>query len=196
MTKRICSTPECGRPIHARGVCDRCRHRITAGIPLDQVPKTPNGEPLAALKVFVAIAGDECQFWKYAHTGHGYALIAWQGRMRLAYHVAMILAEPLGCEPPPGPGMDARHTCGKGNLGCVNWRHIVVGTRTENMADKVIHGTQARGEQTNGAKLTEAQVREIRVAVGSQTAIAARYGINQTTVSQIKRRTRWAHLAD
>lgn len=73
-------------------------------------------------------------------------------------------------------------------------------THKENCADKVRHGTQLRGEQMPGSKLTETDVLEIRVLAKlpgiTQTEIAERYGISQQLVSEIHRRVIWSYLPD
>lgn len=51
-----------------------------------------------------------------------------------------------------------------------------------------------RGEASGAAKLTNDKVRAIRSAEGSQTKIAAEFGVAQTLVSQIKRRKIWRHV--
>jgi hypothetical protein len=50
------------------------------------------------------------------------------------------------------------------------------------------------GEAHGEAKLTEAQVIQIREDARSQRTIAADYGISQTNVSDIKLRKIWKHL--
>ena len=52
----------------------------------------------------------------------------------------------------------------------------------------------ARGEAHGIAKLTEAQVLEIRSSGESQKRLAARYGMGQSTISSIKRRETWRHV--
>lgn len=56
-----------------------------------------------------------------------------------------------------------------------------------------------RGSQHHDAKVTEAQVREIRLryALGRVTmeCLAAEYGLSQTAVSQMVRRKTWRHVA-
>lgn len=57
---------------------------------------------------------------------------------------------------------------------------------------------RARGEQHPKAKLSCAQVTEIRRALArglSQGQVARRYGIAQPTVSKISRREIWGHLS-
>jgi len=55
-----------------------------------------------------------------------------------------------------------------------------------------------RGENGPKAKLTEAQVREIRerYALGGITyrSLAAEFSVHETSISQIVRRKTWAHI--
>lgn len=64
----------------------------------------------------------------------------------------------------------------------------------ENQRDRIAHGTALRGEGITSAKLTAADVIAIRSAEGFQREIAARFGVTQTNVSQIKRGTTWKHV--
>lgn len=70
-------------------------------------------------------------------------------------------------------------------------------TRAQNEADKVAHGTSNRGSRQHQAKLTEADVIEIRrmAAEGRpQAEMVARFDISQPTVSEIVNRRKWAWL--
>jgi DNA-binding transcriptional regulator YiaG len=87
---------------------------------------------------------------------------------------------------------DAAHTCG--NRACVNKRHFRWASRRSNAAEGASHTNDQRGENNKSAKLTADEVRAIRRARATHAVIAARYGIHQTTVSQIKLRKRWAHI--
>ncbi len=67
------------------------------------------------------------------------------------------------------------------------WDNLRYDTHTGNIADKLIHGTHARGEKNPSAKLTDKQVMEIR-AIGrsrTQQEIADIYGVHQCTISDI-----------
>ena len=70
------------------------------------------------------------------------------------------------------------------------------GSRLENVADKVIHGTNPMGESHPIAKLSEDQVRQIRSLYSNgylQREIAAMFGIGQTAVGRIVNRKSWSH---
>lgn len=151
---------------------------------------TKPGEPLAWLQEAVATAAEECQFWPFQRSPKGYARIYHHGRKIAAYHVAMELA---GQEAPVAP-LEARHLCGNGHLGCVNFRHLTPGTRKQNMADAIEHGTIATGERHGMAKLTAADVLAIRASTEDRGTLAARYGIRKPHVWRIQRRVSWKHI--
>jgi NUMOD4 motif/HNH endonuclease len=66
-------------------------------------------------------------------------------------------------------------------------------TPAGNVADKKQHGTHTCGEVHSRAKLTQAEVEEIRSIVGvPQSKIAARFGITQPHVSALRTGRRWA----
>jgi hypothetical protein len=66
------------------------------------------------------------------------------------------------------------------------------GTSAENKADRIRHGTSNRGERHGLSKLTRAQVDEILSRTGeTQQELATRFGIHQSTVSDIRRKKRW-----
>lgn len=131
---------------------------------------------------------DDCIAWPYATREYGYGIIRWDGRSRRCYHV---LWERAGRKR-PRPPLEIRHLCG--NSACVNLRHFAVGTHTENEADKIRHGTSNLGERSHLAKLDATKVRAIRAAPGTQSQIAARFGVSQPTVSAVINGHRWTHI--
>lgn len=93
-------------------------------------------------------------------------------------------------------GMQAAHNDGRRrNNRADNLRWA---TASENNQDKRAHGTQQdqRGEKAPGAKLKSADVIDIFASIGSETqaSIAKRYGVDQSTISDIKCGKNWAHL--
>lgn len=96
---------------------------------------------------------------------------------------------------PRPPGMQCRHLNGD-KADCTK-DNVAWGTRSQNEKDKAAHGTSNRGSRHGLSKLTELQVRAIRVdlAAGmSQRAISLHYGVCQQTISDIATGKRWAHL--
>ena len=81
---------------------------------------------------------------------------------------------------------------------CVNPNHLFLGTHADNSRDMVTKGRSQRGEKHYDARLTEAQVLDIRRlhnnGTGAQRDIAQRFGVSQTLVSWIIRRKAWKHV--
>lgn len=78
-------------------------------------------------------------------------------------------------------------------------RNIRWGTRSENLMDRIAHGSGNRGERHNCAKLTEADIREIRrLRRGGMRVreIAPRFGISSDYIYDIARGKAWPHVAD
>lgn len=111
---------------------------------------------------------------------------------------------------PCPPGMECCHADGNpqnNEIDNLRWA-----TPKENEADKVRHGRRllgsrsmlgtikerARGEQVAGAKLSVADVREIRHRYDSgesKHALAAEFGIHERTVRKIAKRQKWKHVS-
>lgn len=132
-----------------------------------------------------------CVLWLGKRDRKGYGRLKRGGKRRqvFAHRVAYELAN--------GPiphGMCVLHRCD--NPSCVNPVHLFLGTVTDNDADKLAKGRQAKGE-TLSDKLTNRKVGEIRqrYAVGdiTQQALADAYGVSQTLIGMIVRRAIWKH---
>ena len=157
---------------------------------------TRRGEARALLDGVLAMPSwpEQCIDWPFGRIGDGYGAVWIDSRQRLVHVVA--------CEHRHGPrpdGMEARHLCGRGHLGCFNPAHLEWGTRQANVADKLVHGTHDRGERNVQHKLTEDDVRQIRrMYVGrggpSQRAIADQFGIGDTQVYRIIHGQAWGWL--
>lgn len=123
-----------------------------------------------------------CWVWQGRPTKAGYGLMQNQYAHRISYRLH---------HGEPGD-LCVLHRCD--NRLCVNPDHLFLGTRTDNMEDKVAKGRQLKGEQAPQAKLTEEQVFAIRRDTRTQRVIAADYGIVQSHVSLIKSGKHWRHL--
>lgn len=94
-------------------------------------------------------------------------------------------------------GLDVCHKCDVRH--CCEITHLFLGTRADNMADAVAKGRQAKGERFPQAKLTEAAVREIRRCrtLGvSARALAIRFAISESRISDVASRKAWRHVRD
>jgi hypothetical protein len=88
------------------------------------------------------------------------------------------------------------HSCHR-NL-CVRGDHLYAGTDQSNSDDKVRAGRHAHGESHGHAKLTEADVRDIRrkyaIPGVTQTQLAAEFHVSFQTISMITTRKVWKHV--
>lgn len=84
------------------------------------------------------------------------------------------------------------HSCD--NPICVNPAHLFVSDQSGNSADKMSKRREARGERL-AKKLSGSAVEEIRSLAASgfvQEVIAARFGVEQSTISRVVHGLRWA----
>lgn len=123
--------------------------------------------------------------------GHHY-IHGWQHnrRRKIWVHRAVLMA----FDGVPEPPKEARHL--DGNTDNNHYLNLAWGTRQDNVDDMRRHGTIARGERSASAKLTAAQVLQIRREYGAKQAarLAAKYGVSKSQVYRIANGKRWAHL--
>lgn len=200
MTKRICSVDGCENPRRsAIGLCSTHRKRLLVhGSTLDHVP-VRRGQRIAPVDwrsrfySYVDVGEpDECWPWTaYVNPVSGYGIFRYQGSPMGAHRAALILEEGF-----LGPDYHALHLCPRRD--CVNIAHLRWGTSSENMRDKVEWGDWTppdnRGSRHGMSKLTEDQVRAIRVDGRTHQEIAADYGVSRRTIGDIKRGRSWAHI--
>jgi hypothetical protein len=137
---------------------------------------------------------DDCWPWTGTPTAKGYGQISVgpRGTARSVRAHRMAYERVHGAIP---PGLDVCHTCD--NPPCCNPRHLFAGTKAENQADKRRKGRAAKGEDNRGGgKLTEDDVRAIRIMLDSATkaAIAARFGVTRQQIDHIASGRQWTHV--
>lgn len=140
---------------------------------------------------------DECWPWTGSKNPRGYGQLTASGGSgsprltlrahRLAYEFA------YGAIP---DGLHVLHHCD--NRPCCNASHLFLGTNDDNHEDKRTKGRGAKGERMGAAKLTEAQVLDIRRrhASGgvSQRALSREYGVAPGRVCEILSGKAWSHV--
>jgi hypothetical protein len=91
-------------------------------------------------------------------------------------------------------GYHVHHINGNHANNCLDNLEIV--TRQQNIIYAIEAGTIGKvGEDNPMAKLTEDEVRLIRVSPLAPRVVAEEYGVSQATIRLIRRGLRWSHLA-
>lgn len=124
---------------------------------------------------------DECWEWNGSRTAAGYGLIYWKDELKYAHRLSI---EFSGREIPER--WHACHTCD--NPPCVNPKHLFPGTPHENMLDKVSKGRHTFGENHPNAKLSDAEIVEIRKLAFEgvwQSDLAKKFGVHPGHISDI-----------
>lgn len=142
-----------------------------------------------------------CWNWQGSKNAGGYGLLAlWDTETKKKKSTAK--AHRFSYETFVGPvpdGMCVLHRCDR--PGCVNPEHLFLGTKGDNNRDRSTKGRSRGliGENHLQAKLTEAQVREIRAryATGSiyQRELGDLYGVSQEAIGFIVRNVHWKHVS-
>lgn len=125
---------------------------------------------------------------------NGYLIVAVMvGGRAWTVPVHVIVAE--SWRGPRPPGYQVAH--GRGGSSDNRPVNIRWATPGQNAADKVLHGTDPRGERNGAARLTAAQVvamrEEYAARRATQAELAQRYGITRSAAALITRGQRWAH---
>jgi hypothetical protein len=147
---------------------------------------------------------DDCWPWKAAVDKDGYGVFGNDRAHRVA--LSMTLGRPLA------RGECALHSCDNPAC-CNNEKHLFLGTKGVNNADRSAKGRSAtgdrsgarrhpesllRGEAHHQAKLTSAGVREIKGLLANgqtQLSIARRFGVSQRTILNISKGRVWRHVS-
>lgn len=136
----VCSVDGCESPVGRTGGGGYCRkhyRRFRAhGDPL--AGGTEKGEARSFVEKSATSEEDECIVFPFYRNDDGY------GRLNLdsgRYVGAHFYACEVRNGPRPSKDHEARHSCGNGHEGCVNGKHLSWGTRKDNVADAIAHGT-------------------------------------------------------
>ena len=158
--KDRCSATDCIRPVYAKGLCSKHYQRFRkTGSYLDEYLK--NDSQLSVkerLEKNGIIKENGCIEWAKQRDTDGYGRISIKNYPHMVHRVAYEIY--IG---PIPPGMLVCHKCD--NPSCFNHAHLFLGTGKENLQDMVSKGRKPKGENAVNAKLTEEQVREIKIRV-------------------------------
>lgn len=146
------------------------------------------------LRDHVGHADDSCLIWPFGRRQNGYGYLRFGG-VRKSHMAHRVMCE-LVYGAPPFEKAVVSHLCGKGNLGCVNPRHLGWATQKANIAMKIEHGTSQIGERNGFAKITEEQARMIKSSGKPGVTIARELGISPCTVSAIRVGRNWSWLQE
>ena len=137
---------------------------------------------------WVPVPESGCWIWTAGLNSKGYGTVRDGQTLKMTHRVSYELH--VGQIP---DGMHVLHKCD--TPACVNPAHLFLGTHADNMTDKVSKCRQSKGETHNTAKLTAAQVREIRFAYATrqmtQQALADKYGVSRSLVGKIVNHKIW-----
>ena len=124
---------------------------------------------------------DWCLIWPFSRGRSGYGSY---GREDQALYVHRYMCEYRN-GPAPSPDHEAAHSCGRGEDGCVNPKHLSWKTSAENQLDRV--------QWQRRQKLTPEQAMEVRSLKGLEHVeiTAARFGITETNVRYIQAGKTW-----
>jgi hypothetical protein len=141
---------------------------------------------------------DSCWLWKGSIDKDGYGHFSLPRQSRSSY--VRVRASRTSFEIFKGvipKGLCVCHTCD--NRVCVNPNHLFLATNEENTIDKINKGRQLKGEEIVQHKLTEDDIRDIRVLHIEHPdirhwQIAEYYGVARRTISFILQGNRWKHI--
>jgi len=131
-----------------------------------------------------------CREWLGKRNHDGYGMIWHEGRYWRAHRLAYRTF--LG---PIPDGMFVCHSCD--NPACIELEHLWIGSNLDNMKDRDRKRRQfiACGERNGRSKLTNTDVASIMESSTSNSEVARAYGVSQSTVSLIRSRKLWDHIA-
>jgi hypothetical protein len=138
----------------------------------------------------VDMAGD-CWLWMaYTNKKTGYGQYEYMGKMYRAHRFSWEQA--FGAIP---GGMCVLHRCD--NPSCVNPSHLFLGTHLDNVHDRVVKGRSAKGEAHGLSKLTDGDVRQMRIehsCGASYRALGRQYGVDRANVRSVVTGKTWSHV--
>lgn len=143
------------------------------------------GKGVAWLRANAGHRGDGCLQWPFAAPGDGYGMFGFNGKLLYAHRFMCELAHGKA----PSRRHQAAHSCGRGDRGCVNPRHISWKTPKQNQGDRRWHGTHNR--QSKRGKLTYFEAEKIKALRGKKTQaeLAVMFNTSRSNIGYVQRKT-------
>lgn len=137
---------------------------------------------------------NNCWSWGSTLDAAGYGRIGVGGKYYFTHALALyIKSGKFATE----SGLSVRHLCG--NKRCCNPAHIEPGTRQEQEADKIVHGTRRQGDNNKKSKLSSEQVLDIRrrwMNWETIKSLSESFGVSSSAIGDVVSRRNWAHLTE
>jgi hypothetical protein len=132
---------------------------------------------------------DGCILWTAGKSSNGYGTLYANGEFQHVHRLAWQMIHG-----PIPKGMVICHRCDV-KL-CVNPDHLFLGTRADNNKDARDKGISkwAHGEAHSRAKLSAADVANLRKSTASISSLARHYGVDRKTIRSARDGTNWKSL--
>lgn len=184
-----CSIKGCNKSVKTLGMCSSHYMRLWRYGNAEKRIKT-RGHVQQYFLDTIKVDTDKCLVWPYYRNPTGYGQVGYKNKLWLVHKLALVLTKGEA----PKPDLQAAHSCGNGNIGCFNPKHLRWATRAENMAEMVKHGRSVQGEKHHMNKLKTEQILSIREDKRPNYILADIYSVSQVTISDIRRRRSWSWL--
>lgn len=146
--------------------------------PRYRAPNRGRGKNYQWLVEHSTYQGDDCLKWPFfIDPLHGRGRVGYLGKIWWAHRLMCVIAH----GEPPTPKHEAAHSCGNGNKGCINPRHLSWKTASENCLDRSRHGRGVTNDKGRySCRLTQEQIEFIRAAKGKVPLreLADRFGMS------------------
>jgi hypothetical protein len=191
----ICSIEGCDSSFYGHGYCHKHYQRLKR-----------HGDPLVlrGKKRFLTIQDqfqskykikdNGCWEWQGAKANHGYGVF----RVTINGSNCLLRAHRFSYEQYIGKITSKMMVCHKcDNPCCVNPEHLFLGSAKDNSLDMAKKKRSTFGERNPQAKLTEKQVKQIKLMLKkgiSSPIIAIKYGVTSGAIRSIATQRIWSHI--
>lgn len=185
-----CKVDGCSKPSNALGLCKGHYYRLRKNGHTD--PTEGSHGPIEDRFWRKVQKTSGCWLWTGFCMRSGYGKIRRGGKGQ-----GLLLAHRLSYEMhhgPIGPRMFVMHTCD--NPRCVNPDHLKQGTPQDNMLDMISKGRKVVpiGDGHFSCRLDAKKVRYIRSSNETSVALAEKFGVNPSAISNVRNGITWKHV--